>query len=86
MAQTPTNREVPICGYIVHPDKTPPYISPLPKIHKMKTLQTQIEKYTYRPPNQTITNCHTFKERSKTQNGIYIIKTVINRITNHITR
>ena len=32
----------------------------------MKTLQIQIEKYTYRPPNQTITNCHTFKERSKT--------------------
>ena len=30
----------------------------------------QTEKYTYRPPNQTITNCHTFKERSKTQKEI----------------
>ena len=36
----------------------------------MKTLQTQIEKYTYRPPNQTITNCHTLKERSKTQKEV----------------
>ena len=35
-------------------------------IIKLKTLQMQIEKYTYRPPNQTIINCHTFKERSKT--------------------
>ena len=32
----------------------------------MKTLQIQTEKYTYRPPNQIVTNCHTFKERSKT--------------------
>ena len=30
----------------------------------------QIEKYTYRPPNQTITNCHTFKERRKTQKEV----------------
>ena len=33
----------------------------------MKTLQIQIEKYTYRSPNQTVTNCHTFKEMRKTQ-------------------
>ena len=26
----------------------------------------QIEKYTHKPPNQTVTNCHTFKERRKT--------------------
>ena len=26
----------------------------------------QIEKYTYRPPNQTVTNCHTFKKGVKT--------------------
>ena len=31
----------------------------------MKTLQMQIEKYTYRPPNQTVTNCHTFKKGAK---------------------
>ena len=36
----------------------------------MKTLQIQIEKYTYRPPNQTITNCHTLKERSQTQKEV----------------
>ena len=30
----------------------------------------QIEKYTYRPPNQTVTNCHTFKERRKTQKEV----------------
>ena len=36
----------------------------------MKTLQAQIEKYTYRPPNQTVTNCHTFKKRSKTQKDV----------------
>ena len=52
----------------------------------MKTLQMQIEKYTYRPPNQTVTNCHIFSERSRTQNGIHIITTHINRNTNHITR
>ena len=39
----------------------------------MKTLQIKIEKYTYKPPNQTVTNCHTFKERSKK------IKKVINQ-------
>ena len=46
----------------------------------------QIEKYTYRPQNQTVTNCYTFKERSKTQNDIHIITTSINRNANHITR
>ena len=39
-------------------------------IVKLKTLQIQIEKYTYRPLNQTITNSHTFKERRKTQKEI----------------
>ena len=36
----------------------------------MKTFWIQIEKYTYRPPNQTAANCHTFKERSKTQKEV----------------
>ena len=74
----PTNIEVTIHrGRILHPDKTPPYISLLPKMHEMKTFHLyknnrQIEnitgsnrEYTYRSSNQTITNCHTFKERSK---------------------
>ena len=43
-------------------------------------------EYTHRPPNQILTNCHAFKERSKHKNGIHIITTAINRITNHITR
>ena len=36
----------------------------------MKTFRIQTEKYTYRPPKQTVTNCHTFKERRKTQKEI----------------
>ena len=37
MAQTDNQqRSTHIGWYILHPDKTPPYISPLPKIHKMK--------------------------------------------------
>ena len=36
----------------------------------MKTFRIQTEKYTYRPPSQTVTNCHTFKERSKTQKEV----------------
>ena len=80
MAQTNNQqRSTHIGGYILHPDKTPLYISLLTQntqnenfspiqitiIVKLKTLQIQIEKYTYRPQNQTVTNCHTFKERSK---------------------
>ena len=34
-------------------------------IVKLKTLKTQIEKYTYRPPKQTVTNCHIFKKGAK---------------------
>ena len=33
-------------------------------------MQIQIEKYTYKPPNQTITNCHTFKKRRKIQKKV----------------
>ena len=95
-----TNREITIhrgTFYIL--TKHLLYISLLPKIHKMKTfhlyktqkiikfkiLRIQIEKYTYRPSNQTVTNCHTFR-KEQTQNGIHIITTAINRNTNNITR
>ena len=37
---------------------------------EQEELIKPIEKYTYRPPNQTITNCRTFKERSKTQKEV----------------
>ena len=36
----------------------------------MKIFQIQIEKYTYRPPNQTVTNYHAFKERNKTHKEV----------------
>ena len=38
----------------------------------MKILRIQTEKYTHRPPNQTVTNCHTFKERKQNTKMIFI--------------